>query len=95
MGALSDLWKSERGLVACVLIACVTVLAALSKITYDQWLDQTKTIFYVYVGSKTVTGSVALFKGTTEPPAVAATPSAPTLAVVPPPAPAPAPPAAA
>lgn len=91
MGALTDLWKSERGLVAIALIVCVTVLAALSKITYDQWLDQTKTIFYVYVGSKTVTGSVALMKGTTEPPpAPAVAPPAPLTVVPPPPAPAPA-----
>jgi hypothetical protein len=63
MGALTDLWKSERGLVVIVLILACSVLTGLGQITSDQWLDYTKWLFLIYVGSKTVTGAVQIVKG--------------------------------
>jgi len=54
MGAIADLWKSERGLVA------VTVLCVTGMLTVEQWLDYTKWIFVTYAAAKTVTGSVEL-----------------------------------
>ncbi len=80
MGALTDLWKSERGLFALVLIIAATVLTALGHMTIDAWQDFALYIFGIYVTGKTVTGAVGLFKGTLSPDA--ATPA---------PAPAPAP----
>lgn len=62
MGAIKDLWQSERGLVAIVLIAACTTLCALSRLTVDQWLDYTKWIFVTYAAAKTVTGTAALLK---------------------------------
>lgn len=59
MGALLDLWKSERGLVAVALIAAATVMSGLGIITVDQWLDYTKWLFVTYAAAKTVTGAVA------------------------------------
>lgn len=59
MGALLDLWKSERGLVAVALIAAATVMSSLGIITVDQWLDYTKWLFVTYAAAKTVTGAVA------------------------------------
>lgn len=56
MGAIADLWKSERGLVAITLIVATTVLCAISVITAAQWLDYTKWIFVTYAAAKTVTG---------------------------------------
>jgi len=60
MGALKDLWKSERGLIMVALIAAVTVLCGLGYVTEAQWLDYTKWIFVTYVAGKTVTGGIAL-----------------------------------
>jgi hypothetical protein len=60
MGALKDLWKSERGLIMVALIAAVTTLCGLGLITETQWLDYTKWIFVTYVAGKTVSGSVAM-----------------------------------
>lgn len=60
MGALKDLWGSERGLVAIALIGAATVLAAMSVITADQWLDYSKWIFVTYVAGKTVTSAAGI-----------------------------------
>ena len=60
MGAILDLWKSERGLIAVALIAAATTLCGLSVITVDQWLDYTKWIFVTYATAKTITGAVGI-----------------------------------
>jgi hypothetical protein len=60
MGAIADFWKSERGLLAVLLVIGATVLTGLGSMTVDQWLDYTKWIFGLYAGSKTVTGAVDL-----------------------------------
>jgi hypothetical protein len=60
MGALKDLWQSERGLVAIALIAATTVLTVTGYITSTQWLEYTKWVFVTYVAAKTVTGAVAI-----------------------------------
>ncbi len=62
MGAIADLWSSERGLLALALIIAATTLAALKIITTDQWTDLIKWIFVTYATAKTVTGSVAILK---------------------------------
>jgi len=58
-GALKDLWASERGIVAIALIGAATVLAGMSVISADQWLDYSKWIFVTYVAGKTVTTAAA------------------------------------
>lgn len=63
MGAIADLWKSERGLVAIVLIAAATFGLATSRITVDQWTEFTKWIFITYAAAKTITTSVGLASG--------------------------------
>ena len=60
MGAILDLWKSERGLVAVALIAAATTLCGLGIIPVEQWLDYTKWIFVTYAAAKTVTGAVGI-----------------------------------
>jgi hypothetical protein len=90
MGAIADLWKSERGLLAVLLVIGATVLTALSQMTIQQWQDYTLWIFGLYAGSKTVTGAVALFKGGTAEPEAAPAPT-PAPASVPAPAPDPTP----
>ena len=56
MGALADLWKSERGLIALVLIICVTVLASIGHVTFPDWQSYTTWVFGIYVAGKTATG---------------------------------------
>lgn len=60
MGALADLWKSERGLVAIVILMATSVLCALGHITTDQWLEHTRWVFVTYAAAKTVTGTAAM-----------------------------------
>lgn len=63
MGAITDLLKSERGILAVLLIIAATVLAALGHMTEGSWREYTLYIFSVYAGVKTVTGAVQLWKG--------------------------------
>lgn len=76
MGAIKDLWQSERGLVAITLIIACTVMAALSRITIEQWIDYTKWIFITYAAAKTITGTATIIKS----PSTADGPAAPAVA---------------
>lgn len=62
MNALRDLLGSERGFFALLLVIASTVLAALGKMTIDQWQSFAIWIFGIYVGGKTVTGAVDVLK---------------------------------
>lgn len=68
MGALTDLWKSERGLIAILLIIGATVLAGMAILSPDDWLDYTKWIFVTYAVAKTATGVTQIIKGGTADP---------------------------
>lgn len=89
MGALKDLWQSERGLVTIALLTATTVLVITGNITPEQWLEYTKWAFMAYIASKTVTGAVQIATSAPSPDpaptstigAVVVTPTAP--AVVP------------
>lgn len=63
MGALTDLWKSERGLIAALLIVAATVLAAMGQMTFAEWREYTLYIFGTYAVAKTVTGAMQIWKG--------------------------------
>lgn len=63
MGAISDLWNSERGLFAIVLVAAATTLAAIGKLPVDTWQTFCTMIFGVYVAGKTVTATASIIKG--------------------------------
>jgi hypothetical protein len=65
MSAVTDLWKSERGLLTVVILIAAAVLAGIGVLTPDQWTDFTKFIFVTYVAGKTVTGAVQIAKGGT------------------------------
>lgn len=84
MGAITDLWKSERGLVAVLLIIAATVLASLGKMTFTDWREYTLYIFGTYAAAKTITGALQIIKGD---PAAPSSEAAPTPAASPPPAP--------
>jgi hypothetical protein len=62
MLALQDLFASERGLFALVLVLAATVLTALGHMPVTQWQDFALWVFGIYAGTKTVTSSVGLLK---------------------------------
>lgn len=76
MGALKDLWESERGLVAALLIIATTVLCGMGMITADQWLEYTRWLFLTYAAAKTVTGAACIIKGAPLSASTAPTPTA-------------------
>lgn len=59
MQAIKDLFNSERGIIALALLIGATVLAGLTRLTPDQWVDYTKWIFGIFTVGKTATGVVA------------------------------------
>jgi hypothetical protein len=81
MGAIKDLWNSERGLLAVLIIIATTVLTGIGRMTVEMWQQTTLYIFGIYAAGKTITGAVGMFTGTgTEPAAPAAAPAAPAAA---------------
>lgn len=60
MGALSDLWKSERGLVGLAIILATTVLFALGRISSEQWTTIIQWTFATYVAGKSVTSAIGI-----------------------------------
>lgn len=85
LGAIGDIWKSERGLLAVLLVATAAILAGLGNMTSTEWTDFSKWIFITYAAGKTVTGAFSIAKGGT------ADPERPAPTPAPAPAPAPAP----
>lgn len=71
MGAISDLWNSERGLFAVVLILAATVLAGMKLLPISDWQTFATTVFGIYVGGKTLTSAVGIMKGPNAAPAAA------------------------
>lgn len=55
MGAIIDLWKSERGLMAMALIIASFVLTLTGKVSTEVWVDYSKWIFVTYAAAKAVT----------------------------------------
>lgn len=63
MGGLSDLWNSERGIIALVIIVAATVLCGMKIMAVSDWNQLALWIFGIFATAKTITSSVALFKG--------------------------------
>lgn len=76
MTAISDLFKSERGILAVAIIVAATVLAGLGKLTIADWQTFVTGIFITYAAGKTITGTVAILKGQTDPATPPVTPAA-------------------
>ena len=75
MGALTDLWKSERGLLAVLLIVAVTVLACMGLVTFAEWREYTLYVYGAYAIAKTITGTAQVIKGGTADPESAKPPT--------------------
>lgn len=67
MGALSNLWNSEKGILAVLIIIGATVLAALGHMAIDQWTGFVELIFGLYIGGKTLQGVGAAVAGALRP----------------------------
>lgn len=63
MGALTDLWKSEKGLLCLFLIIAATVLASLGRMPIEMWYEFAWAVFATYVVGKTATGVASIIKG--------------------------------
>lgn len=77
MGAISDLLKSERGIVALALLIASTAGLLTGRLTTDQWVTYTQWLFVTYAASKTVTGGLAILKGSGDPPTPAVNAASP------------------
>jgi hypothetical protein len=58
MGALGDIWKSERGLAFLFVTACVFVFVLTGHATFEQFIDFEKWALPAYLVTKTVTSAV-------------------------------------
>jgi len=67
MGAITDLLKSERGILALALIAAATVLCGLHQMTTDQWTTVVQWVFVTYAAAKTITGAAQIVTSSQKP----------------------------
>lgn len=56
---IKQLLGSEKAVVALAVLAAVTVLVVVGKITIDEWMAYTQVIVAVYIGGKAVQGAAA------------------------------------
>lgn len=56
MQALTDLFKSERGILGLALLVAATTLTALGHMSIDQWQTFSMVVFGTYVAGKTASG---------------------------------------
>jgi len=54
MDAIKNLFSNEHGLIMLLLIAGATVLAAVGKMTIDQWTNYSQWIFGIFMGGHAV-----------------------------------------
>ncbi len=81
MAAFTNLWNSEKGVLAIALIIACTVLCALGKVTADAWISYSQWIFGIYVSGKTIQGAASAFAARPAQPTQAAS-TGPAVAVV-------------
>lgn len=62
MGAISDLWNSERGLLTVLILVAATVLVVFGRMTIDQWMAFVQVVIGIYVAGKTVSSAVIAWK---------------------------------
>lgn len=60
MGALGDLWRSERGLLAVLVIVAASVLVGLGAMPVAEWQTFVTGVFVAYAAGKTITGAVQI-----------------------------------
>lgn len=67
MGALADLWRSERGFLFLAIIIASSVLAGIGVLPIADWKDIVIGTFGLYVFGKSATGVAAIIKRPSEP----------------------------
>lgn len=63
LGALKNLWNSEKAVTGGLLVIAATVLTALGHMSIADWREYTVWIFGLYVGGKTVQGAATAIAG--------------------------------
>lgn len=76
MNVLKSFLNSEKAVASGLLVIAATVLAAVGKITVQEWMDYTEVLLGIYVGGKAIQGTAAAFAARNNPPP--ASPPAPT-----------------
>jgi hypothetical protein len=67
MQAIKDMLGSERAVFALALIVGATVLTGMSLISPEEWIDFAKWIATIFIGSKTVTTAIEVWKASIPP----------------------------
>lgn len=65
MGAIADIWKSERGLICVAILICATVLVVTGHLPIDGWTKIVMVVAASYMISKGATGVASIVKGST------------------------------
>ena len=62
MTGFGDIFKSERGVFALLVLIMVTILTAIGKVTADQWIEFTKWLSIAFISGKTISHAVETMK---------------------------------
>jgi hypothetical protein len=62
MQGTADLFNSERGVFAILVLVAATILAALGKLTIADWITLAKWIGVTLIASKTITSSIDVYQ---------------------------------
>ncbi len=68
MNVLKSFLNSEKAVASGLLVIAATVLAAVGKITVQEWMDYTEVLLGIYVGGKAIQGTAAAFAARNNPP---------------------------
>ncbi len=74
MGAFKDLWESERGMLAILIILAASAFVLTGKMPVASWETFVMVIFGTYAAGKTITTAVETIKGPAPQPAPAPAP---------------------
>lgn len=58
LGGIGDIWHSERGVVVVAALIAAAALVYVGKVQAGDWMDFAKWLVGIFVGGKTVDGSV-------------------------------------
>jgi hypothetical protein len=67
MQAIKDILKSERGLLAVLILIAGAVLTGMGKMTVPQWQDYSLWTLGIYTGGKSLEGAAGAFKSGRKP----------------------------
>lgn len=78
MDAIKDLFKSEKGIMAIVVLLAGTAFCVVAKLPFGEWKDFALWVLGIYTGGKSLQGAASAF-GPKPSPAAATPPASPTM----------------